>query len=172
MKEKETKAVPNDRFKKVNDEKKKTQEEFDGLKSLLQRTQADFMNYRRRNEEDKATFVQFATSDLIQQLLPVMDNFALAAKHVPAELESNAWAQGIQAVEKQLEQILLANGLGKVDAEGQAFDPNLHEAVGEVSEEKQADGIIISEQAPGYTLGGKLIRPAKVIVNKLKVIKS
>ena len=145
----------------------KLQTEFDELKSLLQRTQADFVNYRRRNEEDKSTFVRYATSDLIEQILPVLDNFALAAKHIPQELESNSWAQGVEAIEKQLEQILLTNGLEKAEVEGQPFDPTLHEAVGEETDTKQADGVIISEEAPGYMLGGKLIRPAKVIVNKL-----
>jgi len=142
------------------------QAEFDELKSLLQRTQADFVNYRRRNEEDKATFVRLATSDIVEQLLPVMDNFALAAKHVPKELEGNSWVQGIQAVEKQFEQILLTNGLERVETEGKPFDPNLHEAVGEMHQKDAVPGAVISEEAPGYTLGGKLIRPAKVIVNK------
>jgi len=152
---------------KKNKESDKLQTEFDELKSLLQRTQADFVNYRRRNEEDKANFVRFATSDLIEQVLPVMDNFALAAKHIPEELEANAWAQGVKAIEKQLEQILLTNGLEKVEVEGKPFDPTLHEAIGEVRDKKKADQIIVSEEAPGYMLGGKLIRPAKVIVNKL-----
>lgn len=142
------------------------QTEFDELRSLLQRTQADFVNYRRRNEEDKATFVQLATSDLIEQLLPVMDNFALAAKHVPVELTGNAWVQGIQAVEKQFEQILLTNGLERVETEGRPFDPNLHEAVGELHQKGAKPGAVISEETPGYMLGGKLIRPAKVVVNK------
>lgn len=144
------------------------QAEFDELKSLLIRTQADFVNYRRRNEEDKASFVKLATSDLVEQLLPVMDNFALAAKHVPKELENNSWIQGIQAVEKQFEQILLTNGLERVETEGQHFDPNLHEAVGEVHVKEAKPGVIIQEEAPGYTLGGKLVRPAKVLVNKGK----
>jgi len=144
------------------------QAEFDELKSLLLRTQADFVNYRRRNEEDKSKFVRYATSDIIEQLLPVMDNFALAAKHVPVELEGNGWVQGIQAVEKQFEQILLTNGLERVETEGQPFDPNLHEAVGELHDKSVKPGGIVSEEAPGYTLGGKLIRPAKVLVNKVK----
>jgi molecular chaperone GrpE len=144
------------------------QTEFDELKSLLLRTQADFVNYRRRNEEDKSTFVKLATSDLVEQLLPVMDNFALAAKHVPAELTDNSWVQGIQAVEKQFEQILLTNGLERVETEGQTFDPNIHEAVGEVSKPDAHEGAIVSEEAPGYKLGGKLVRPAKVLVNKVK----
>lgn len=157
-------------MKKVKEKKTTEQDlqaEFDELKSLLQRTQADFVNYRRRNEEDKATFVRLATSDFVEQLLPVMDNFALAAKHVPKELESNPWAQGIQAVEKQLEQILLTNGLARVETEGQTFDPNIHEAVGEVHVKEAKPGAIIQEEAPGYTLGGKLVRPAKVLVNKI-----
>lgn len=145
----------------------KLQTEFDELKSLLQRTQADFVNYRRRNEEDKADFVKYASSDIIEQILPVMDNFALAARHVPAEIESNSWAIGVKAIEKQLEQVLLTNGLTKIDTVGLAFDPKMHEALGEVCDESQPDQIITSEEAPGYLLNGKLIRPAKVIVNKL-----
>jgi molecular chaperone GrpE len=144
----------------------KAQVELSELKSLLQRTQADFVNYRRRNEEDKATFVKYAMGNLVEQLLPVMDNFALAAKHVPVELEGNAWVQGIQSVEKQFEQILLTNGLERVETEGKPFDPNLHEAVGEVTAKNVAPGAIVSEEAPGYMLGGKLVRPAKVIVSK------
>lgn len=145
----------------------KLQTEFAELKDLLQRTQADFVNYRRRNEEDKANFVKYATSDIIEQVLPVMDNFALAAKHVPAEIESSSWVIGVKAIEKQLEQVLLANGLTKVETTGQTFDPNQHEALAEVTDETQADGVITSEEAPGYLLNGKLIRPAKVIVNKV-----
>jgi len=155
--------------KKVKiDKEVKLQAEFDELKDLLQRTQADFVNYRRRNEEDKSNFVKYATSDIIEQVLPVMDNFALAAKHVPAEIESNSWVIGVKAIEKQLEQVLLANGLTRVESEGQMFDPNKHEAIAEVADKSQADGSVTSEEASGYLLNGKLIRPAKVIVNKLK----
>jgi molecular chaperone GrpE len=146
----------------------KQQAEYTELKDLLQRTQADFVNYRRRNEEDKANFVKYATSDVIEQILPVMDNFALAAKHVPTDIENSSWVIGIKAIEKQLEQVLLVNGLTTVDAVGQQFDPKQHEALGEIADKSQNDGIIMSEEAPGYLLNGKLIRPAKVIVNKLK----
>ncbi len=152
--------------KKVKEDK--LQAEFDELKDLLQRTQADFVNYRRRNEEDKASFVKYAAADVIEQVLPVMDNFALAAKHVPEEIAENSWVIGVKAIEKQLEQVLLANGLTRVETVGVDFDPNQHEALGETVDKSQADGIIISEEAPGYLLNGKLLRPAKVIVNKVK----
>ncbi len=146
----------------------KLQVEYAELKDLLQRTQADFVNYRRRNEEDKSNFVKYATSDIVEQVLPVMDNFALAAKHVPAEIESNSWVIGVKAIEKQLEQVLLANGLTRVETVGLQFDPTKHEALGETTDALQGDGVITSEEAPGYLLNGKLIRPAKVMVNKLK----
>jgi molecular chaperone GrpE len=141
------------------------QAELDEIKSLLQRTQADFVNYRRRNEEDRAKFAQMACSDILEQILPVMDNFALAAKHVPVELEGNNWVVGVQAVEKQLEQILMANGLERLEVVGKTFDPNTMEAIKEEKEENKENHIVLNEVAAGYMLNGKLLRPAKVIVN-------
>jgi molecular chaperone GrpE len=152
----------------AKEKKNNLEKEFDELKSLLQRTQADFVNYRRRNEEEKAEFVRLAGADVIEQILPVMDNFQMAAKHVPENLRNDNWVKGIQAIEKQLEQILAANGLEKVETVGKEFDPNVHEAIGQVAEEKINNNEIVSEEAAGYMLNGKLLRPAKVIVNNKK----
>lgn len=135
------------------------------LKSLLQRTQADFVNYRRRNEEDRSKFAQIACADIMEQILPVMDNFQLAAKHVPDELEGNNWVVGVQAVEKQMEQILAQNGLEKIETVEKEFDPNVMEAIGQETDKNQNENIVIREEATGYMLNGKLLRPAKVIVN-------
>lgn len=135
------------------------------LKSLLQRTQADFVNYRRRNEEDRSKFAQIACADIMEQILPVMDNFLLAAKHVPDELEGNNWVVGVQAVEKQMEQILAQNGLEKIETVEKEFDPNVMEAIGQETDKNQNENIVIREEATGYMLNGKLLRPAKVIVN-------
>lgn len=148
--------------------KEKVKEEIEELKILLQRTQADFANYRRRNEEHKSSFVRLANEDLVSQLLPVLDNFSLAAQHIPAELEKNNWAIGMKQIEKQYEQILNLNGLEQIKTAGEDFDPVFHEAVGEEHDKKQRNGIIIQEELAGYTLNGKLIRPAKVIVNRSK----
>lgn len=158
MKEKDIK-------KKKNSELEKLQMEFDEMKSLLQRTQADFVNFRRRNEEDRTKFAQFASSDIIEQILPVLDNFHLAAKHVPVEIIDNNWVKGIQAVEKQLEQILAINGLEKLEVVGKEFDPNNAEAVGEEKNTEKENHVVLKEEAPGYLLNGKMLRPAKVIVN-------
>ncbi|MFA5197205.1 MAG: nucleotide exchange factor GrpE [Patescibacteria group bacterium] len=156
MKEKNKKKVEN------------IEQEFEEIKTLLQRTQADFINHRRRVEEDKANFVKLASADVISQVLPVLDNFRLAARHVPENLKNDNWVMGVQAIEKQLEQVLCANGLEKIDTKGQQFDPSLHEAISEVSDKKFKDNEIVSENMAGYLLNGKLIRPAKVIVNHIK----
>ena len=151
--------------------KKKTEnieQEYKEIKELLQRTQADFMNYRRRVEEDKSNFIKLASGEVISQIVPVLDNFELAAKHVPENLEVNNWVLGIQAIEKQLEQVLFTNGLEKIVTIKQQFDPNLHEAISETTDKQIKDNEIISEEVAGYLLNGKLLRPAKVIVNKLK----
>ncbi len=156
-------------MKKPKEEKQeKLLAEIEELKGMLQRTQADFLNYKRRNEEDRVNFIKFAQAKIIEEILPVMDNFSLAARHVPAEFEGNNWTVGIQAIEKQLEQILSANGVEKIESEGKAFDPNIHEALNEVSDENYKNNEIVKEEAAGYLLNGKLIRPAKVIVNNIK----
>jgi molecular chaperone GrpE len=156
-------------MKKAKDDKQeKLLNEINELKDSLQRVQADFVNYRRRNEEEKANFVKFAQSRIIEEILPVMDNFALAARHVPVELEANNWTIGIQAIEKQLEQIMSANGVEKVETEGKIFDPNIHEAISKITDKKRKNHEIIREEAAGYMLNGKLLRPAKVIVNNIE----
>lgn len=154
--------------KKKNDELAKLQAEFDEMKSLLQRTQADFVNYRRRNEEDRSNFAKFASADIIEQILPVMDYFRMAAKHVPEDLEGDNWVVGVQAIEKQLEQILSSNGLETIETVGKNYDPNTMEAIGQEDRPEEADDIVLREEAAGYKLNGKLLRPAKVIVNNKK----
>jgi len=155
-------------MKEKNNKKTEGKEkEFEEMKALLQRTQADFANYRRRVEDDKMNFAKLASADVISQILPILDNFALAAEHVPLGLENDSWVLGIQAIEKQLEQVMSANGLKRIDSIGAQFDPNLHEAISEVSDKKVKDNEIVSENMAGYLLNEKLLRPAKVIVNRL-----
>lgn len=130
-----------------------------------QRTQADFVNYKKQASEEKARLIKAANIDLISELLPVLDNFQLAAKHLPQELKNNNWAKGIEQIEKQFESILSEIGLEKIASLGQIFDPNIHEAVAEQASNEQ-DGAIIEEILSGYRYNGFVIRPAKVIVCK------
>ena len=132
-----------------------------------QRCQADFANYRRQAEEDRKKLLRLANADLLHEILPVLDNFQLAAKHVPAELENNNWAQGVKQIEKQLETILESEGLTRIETVGTEFNPHLHEAIEHV-ESDQPEGIITDEISAGYKFGEEVLRPARVKVSSGK----
>jgi len=137
------------------------------LTSGWQRTQADFVNYKKQSSEERNSLISSANSDLIYNILPVLDNFKLAADHMPAELAENNWAQGIKQVERQLESILLNEGLKRIESVGLQFDPNLHEAIEHIESDK-SENEILEEVLPGYILNEKVLRPATVKVSKLK----
>ena len=130
-----------------------------------QRTQADFVNFKKQAADERIKLIRSAGVDIVDQLLPVLDHFQLAAKHLPKELENDSWAQGIKQIEKQFENILFENGLERIDSLGKEFDPELHEAVEEVESEKPS-GIIVEEILSGYKYSDSILRTAKVKVSK------
>lgn len=152
--------------KKESKPKKMTYAE---LEHYAKRMQADFENYKKRTQTEKSEFARYANTDLILQILPVLDNFRLAVKHLPEDLAENDWVAGIRHIESQLEQILSSEGVETITADGSQFDPNVHEAVEEVASDKPP-GEIVEEIRRGYRLNGKVIRPAKVKVAANKVI--
>lgn len=130
-----------------------------------QRTQADFQNFKKNAADERLKLISGAGADIVEQLLPVLDHFQLAAKHLPVELENDNWSQGIKQIEKQFEAILSENGLERIESIGQEFNPALHEAIEEVESDK-GSGIIVEEVLSGYKYAGDVIRPAKVKVAK------
>lgn len=155
-------------MKKIkNDPLVKLQQEINELKTGWQRTQADFENFRRHVEKDKLDTVKFANTDLILDLIPVLDNFQRALSHKPKELENNNYVKGLEHIKTQLEQVLGARGVKKLEIKpGDKFDPNFHEAVSTEKAEKFTPGQVIKVLEDGYTFNGKLIRVTKVIVAK------
>lgn len=132
-----------------------------------QRTQADFQNFRRQSELDRQKLIRCASQDLMLDILPVLDNFQLAAKHVPENLQNDNWVIGIKQIEKQLEAVLESSGLKRIETVGQNFDPNIHEAIEHLESEKP-EGEIVEEVLSGYAVGDQILRPAKVKVSKGK----
>lgn len=128
-----------------------------------QRCLADFQNFKKKTEEDRQNLVKNANFDLIFELLPVLDNFQLAAKHIPKEIENNNWVLGVKQIEKQFESILSNLGLVKIQTLGQQFDPNIHEAIEMIKSDKQK-GEIVEEILSGYQYKASILRPAKVKV--------
>jgi molecular chaperone GrpE len=126
-----------------------------------QRAQADFVNFKRRNEQEKEDTVKFANATLVLKILPVLDDFERAIGSLPDDIKGNPWIEGIRLIEKKLRTILDLQGLSPIQAVGQPFDPRLHEAVREV---KGKEGIIIEEMERGYKFQDRVIRASKVVV--------
>jgi molecular chaperone GrpE len=126
-----------------------------------QRAQADFINYKRRSEQEKEETAKFANSTLMLSLLPVLDDLERALASIPNRLASHAWVDGIKLIERKLQASLEAQGLSQVKAQGEPFDPNLHEAV---RHGKGKEGMVIEEIQKGYKLHDRVIRPTMVVV--------
>ena len=143
------------------EKKPKNEQKIAELTASWQRTQADFSNFRRATELDRQRLAEMIKADVLLEILPVLDNFQLAAKHIPVELANNNWAEGVKQIEKQLESILTSTGLEKIPTVGQQFDHYLHEAIESVACE-QPEGEIVEEVQSGYKINDNVIRPAKV----------
>lgn len=126
-----------------------------------QRSVADFQNYRRRVEAEKAETYQMAVGSVIKRYLPVLDDMERAMDSRPADL---AWANGVELICRKLQSILEAEGLKRIEAEGQKFDPNIHEAISQEPAEGVESGTVLGVIRNGYMLGERVIRPAMVRV--------
>jgi molecular chaperone GrpE len=138
------------------------QAECEQLKDQQLRLRAEFDNYRKRmlRELDQARFS--ATANLIRLLLPVVDNLERALAHAE---EEDGLAVGVRMVHKQLADLFAAEGLVPIEARGQVFDPNLHDALSMTPSEEVEAGIVLQEFERGYKLKDQVLRPAKVIVS-------
>jgi len=151
--------------------KSKKQEELEQqlgeLTQDLQRTRADFENYRKRVELEKTQAREAGQAGAILKLLPTIDNIERAIVHVPEDIKTNPWAQGVMNLTKQLDKSLEALNLKRIEAiPGTVFDPELHEAI-QFDEDAEGDSEVIAEELQaGYTLNGVPIRHAMVKVTR------
>lgn len=133
------------------------------LTEALQRERADAMNLRRRHDEDMANLRVRVKATVVKDLLPIIDNFERALKHVPTELADNDYVKGVQGVVKQFEKTLGDLGVERIKTVGEPFDPELHEAVS--AEEGDGETEVVSEELQaGYKIGDDVIRHAMVRV--------
>jgi len=131
-----------------------------------QRAQAEFSNYKKRQEAERAQLTAFANATLLRKLLPVVDDFERATTTLPAYLSQLTWCEGIFLIRHKLNAILESEGVKPIETEGQAFDPRYHEAVTYEEAQGHDEGQIIGEVQRGYTLGEWVLRPALVRVAK------
>jgi len=139
------------------------QRELEEQLRSAQRATADLANYRRRVEEDRGASMGFANALLIGKLLAVLDDFDRALDHVPPDAHEG-WLDGIRLVERKLRSLLEAEGVTQIEAAGQPFDPNLHEAVVHEETTEFPDNQVIGELQRGYRLHDRVLRPSLVRV--------
>jgi molecular chaperone GrpE len=157
--------------KKIKEEKTAHTSELDSIKarltekeSQLLRALADFDNFRKRANVEKEEIGKYSNEQLIKELLPMLDGFDKAIEFASKTGNENI-IKGIALIKKQFEDTLTKFGVVPVDSLGKKYDPNFHEAI-LMQESKEENGMIIQEMQKGYTLNGRLIRPAMVIVSK------
>jgi len=139
------------------------QQQIAELTEALQRERADSANLRRRHDEQIAGLRTTLKAHVVKDLLPVIDNFERALKHVPADLEGNEYIKGVQGVVKQFEKTLADLGVERIATVGEEFNPHLHEAIS--MEEGDGEHEIVTEELQsGYKIGDEVIRHAMVRV--------
>ena len=126
-----------------------------------QRAQADFVNYKRRSEQEKEETSKFANSVLMLNLLSALDDLERAFTSIPPKLAKVGWVDGIKLIERNLRASLEAQGLSPIKALDETFDPHLHEAI---RQDKGKEGIVIEEIQKGYKLHDRVMRPSRVVI--------
>ena len=145
---------------KLESEQQKSEEYLD----LLRRTQADFINYKRRTGQEQQEGRVAGQASVLEQLLPVLDDLGRALSSAPPEMANSPWVQGLLLVARRLMSTLESMGVRQIGRPGELFDPRLHEAVSILPNTGAAEGTIAQVTRPGYALGERIIRPAQVIV--------
>jgi molecular chaperone GrpE len=150
---------------KLDDELASAQAKAQTYLDLAQRTQADFVNYKRRVELDRSDYARSARADIILKFLPVIDDFDRAVENLPTNLPSNDWAQGVALIQRKLHTALDQLGVKPLGAVGKPFDPYQEEALLHEPSANYPPETVTRIVRSGYTLDGKVIRPAQVIIS-------
>jgi molecular chaperone GrpE len=141
------------------------QADLDRFRDLALRSQADFENYKKRCVREKEEAIKYANSSLLERLVAIVDNFERGLSAAREESESSPIYSGMSLVLKQLKDFLAENGLQPIEAVGQKFDPNLHEAIAHESSEEFPEGTVVRQTRRGYRFKDRLLRPSSVVVS-------
>ena len=169
MADKETKKENEEKKENKKDEKLEQKEskemvpkeDYDALDDHFKRILAEFENFKKRSKKERESLYNSILSDVVESILPILDNLENAAK---AETKDENYKQGIELVLKQFNDVLKAKGIEEIEAEGETFDPELHEAVRSVQDETKGEKEIVEVYRKGYKIGNKVIRHAMVSV--------
>jgi molecular chaperone GrpE len=140
------------------------QAEADDYKDRWLRSQAEFANARKRMERQRLDAYSNATANVMNKLLPIVDDFERAMENIPAEINENSWLEGIQLVQRKLGTTLENFNVTPIEAIGEPFDPTLHEAITQEPNEEFESGAVCRVLQTGYKIGDRVIRPSLVVV--------
>jgi molecular chaperone GrpE len=140
-------------------------QERDQFLALLQRTQADFENYRKRNQREREHEARFAHGSFAHDLLPVLDNLDRATAAARQAGETGPLVQGVALVQTQLLELLKRYGVTRIEAQGKPFDPNLHQAVMQQPAAGQPPNTVVQVLEQGFMIHDRVLRPARVVVS-------
>ncbi|HEY2595114.1 MAG TPA: nucleotide exchange factor GrpE [Chloroflexota bacterium] len=159
-------SPPTDELETLRAELAEIEQKADEYLRLAQRTQADFINYRRRMDEERAQQARDAGVSVLMRLFHILDDFDRAMSNATEAERQSGWGQGLQLVERNLHGLLAAEGVETIEAEGAEFDPRLHEALGAAPGAHVPDGHVLHVVRQGYRKGDRVLRPTQVIVAK------
>ncbi len=128
------------------------------------RAQAELSNARKRFEKQKAQVYNNANADLVMKLLPALDDFSRAVDNVPDMIRADSWFEGVELVQRKLSGILESLSVKEIEAVGEPFDPNFHDALAQEPSDEHESGVVTREMIKGYQIGDKVIRPSLVYV--------
>ena len=136
-------------------------QDYDELDDRYKRILAEFENFKKRSSKEREGLYNMVLSDIVEVILPILDNLENAAK---VETEDENYKQGVELVLKQFKDVLKSKGIEEIEAVGNTFDPELHEAVGSIQDESLGEKEIAQEYRKGYKIGSKVIRHSMVVV--------
>lgn len=143
------------------------QKEKDELFGKLQRVSADYANFQKRVSKQTADTIAYEKEKIIKTLLPALDNFEHTLQNAASVENTEALVKGIKIIYDQILDIIKSHGVERINALGAKFDPAVHEAVSHRNEPEKEENIVLEEFQKGYKLNGRVLRPSRVIVNKL-----
>jgi molecular chaperone GrpE len=155
-----------DRINALETQLAKTKAELEKFRDLALRSSADLDNYRKRMSKEREEAIKFANSSFLERLIPILDNFEFGLEAARSASSPVSILEGMKMVQKQIQDFLSSAGIEMIDATGQHFDPQLHEAISQEESKQVPDGIVIRQLRRGYKLRDRLIRPANVVVSK------
>ena len=166
-KEPKTSKIKKDRLAELQRQLKDLQSQKDEVFEKLQRVGADYANFQKRVPKQIADTVGYEREKIIRTLLPVLDNFQHTLQNAASADSVDVLAEAVRIIYDQMVDILKSHGVEHIEAVGEKFNPSLHEAMMRRSDPETGDDIVLEEFQTGYKLNDRVIRPAKVVVNKI-----